>query len=79
MPAKRPGDEDVAAPIAAKALRNDLAPPQEHDVQAGARRKGASNRTGQACDRCKVGGHLQQHPLTPSPRLWLTARVRDTG
>lgn len=54
MPAKRPGDDDVTPPIPPKASRTDLRIEYEGSAAAGARRKGASNRTGQACDRCKV-------------------------
>ena len=60
MPGKRPvddGDDAGAQQQApAKVPRNELH--VEYDAQqgqsAGARKKGASNRTGQACDRCKV-------------------------
>lgn len=55
MPAKRPGDDEGAPPMPAKSSRTDLH--IEYDASAGARRKGASNRTGQACDRCKVRSH----------------------
>ena len=56
MPVKRPVDDDAGPPMPPKHSRQDLH--IEYDPNASlaatARRKGASNRTGQACDRCKV-------------------------
>lgn len=68
MPMKRQADDDGAPLLPAKASRADLRieydaaaaggsreRERERDREsAAARRKGASNRTGQACDRCKV-------------------------
>lgn len=60
MPVKRPVDDDGDA----GALQHAPAKLSRHDLQieydaapgqsASARKKGVSNRTGQACDRCKV-------------------------
>jgi len=53
---KRPG-EDALSPLPTKSSRNDLR--LEYEASGGGKRKGAANssRTGQACDRCKVGGY----------------------
>jgi hypothetical protein len=82
MPVKRPVDDDdgdagAHASLPAKHSRLDLH--VDYDTQqsqsASARKKGSSNRTGQACDRCKVranlpvllsgaSGTVSIHPLT---------------
>ena len=56
MPVKRPVDDDAGPPMPPKHSRQDLHIEYDNNASlaATARRKGASNRTGQACDRCKV-------------------------
>jgi hypothetical protein len=65
MPVKRPVDDDdgdagAHANLPAKHSRLDLHIDydQQHPQSASARKKGSSNRTGQACDRCKVRANL---------------------
>jgi hypothetical protein len=80
MPVKRPVDDDAGPPMPPKHSRQDLH--IEYDPNASlaatARRKGASNRTGQACDRCKVRswkrlGGMQKERKS---RTW---RMGETG
>ncbi len=51
---KRPAPEDQAPPPAAKHVKSEH--PEEFSEQV-KKRLASSTRTGQACDRCKVGHH----------------------
>lgn len=76
MPVKRPVDDDdgdagAGNHVPAKHSRHDLHVDYDaqHAQSASARKKGSSNRTGQACDRCKVRislYHLPSPALLPS-------------
>jgi hypothetical protein len=78
MPVKRPVDDDAGPPMPPKHSRQDLH--IEYDPNASmaatARRKGASNRTGQACDRCKV---RSQEKMGALARKWDVKRERENG
>jgi hypothetical protein len=78
MPVKRPVDDDAGPPMPPKHSRQDLH--IEYDPNASmaatARRKGASNRTGQACDRCKV---RSQKKIGGLARKWDGKREKENG
>jgi hypothetical protein len=79
MPVKRPVDDDAGPPMPPKHSRQDLH--SEYDPNASlaatARRKGASNRTGQACDRCKVRSRKNARGMGKNGRQKETERDRE--